>query len=252
MYPNNFLKTYWRMEVRPEIFVAMSFSDQYKERFDNVYAPAICDIKVDSIQLKPNRVDLSKTGDCILTDIMDGIAHSQMVLADLSTMGYDSKTGIAYRNGNVMYEVGLALACRQPYEVLLIRDDRDKFLFDVSTIPQMHLDFANTIESREKLTEELKNRIRERNFINDARINIAISTISDAEVVALKDIYNLKPITSNGRGFYGPWSLSRLLDKHLVQAKSDIESGTLDYALTPLGHVVTQILMDKLKIIHDI
>lgn len=75
----------------------------------------------------------------MLTDIMDGIAHSLMVLADVSTAGKDQNTGEPYRNGNVMYEVGLALACRQPAEVLLIRDDRDRFLFDVSTISPSNL-----------------------------------------------------------------------------------------------------------------
>ena len=64
--------------------------------------------------VKPLRVDLSKTGDIsILTDIMDGIAHSEMFLADISSTGYDSKTAEPYRNGNVMYEVGLAVACLQ-------------------------------------------------------------------------------------------------------------------------------------------
>lgn len=51
-----------------------------------------------------------------------------MVLADVSSIGKDNVTGEAFRNGNVMYEVGLALACRHSSEVLLIRDDNDKFL----------------------------------------------------------------------------------------------------------------------------
>ena len=76
-------------------------------------------------------MDLSKTGDSILTDIVDGIAHSQLVPADVSTIGKDSVTGTPYRNGNVMYEVGIALACRHPSEVLLVRDDEDTFPFTV-------------------------------------------------------------------------------------------------------------------------
>jgi hypothetical protein len=42
-----------------------------------------------------------------------------------------------------MYEVGLALACRQPSEVLLVRDDRARFLFDVSVVPHMQVDFTD-------------------------------------------------------------------------------------------------------------
>lgn len=86
--------------------------------------PAIRSISVDVISLEPCRVDISKSGDSILTEINDGIAHSQMVLADVSSMGKDSVTGKPYRNGNVMYELGLALACCHYSEVLLIRDSR--------------------------------------------------------------------------------------------------------------------------------
>jgi hypothetical protein len=95
-----------------------------------VIAPGISGITYGTERLKPYRVDLSKSGDSILTDIVDGIAHSQLVLADVSTIGKDSVSGVPYRNGNVLYEVGIALACRHPSEVLLARDDEDKFLFD--------------------------------------------------------------------------------------------------------------------------
>ena len=117
MHPNLYLRTFWQTEFRPEIFVAMSFAGDLKARFKKVIEPAIESITHRGRKLTANRVDLSKSGDSILTDIADGIAHCEMVLADVSTMGYDAKTGSSYRNGNVMYEVGLALASRQPSEV---------------------------------------------------------------------------------------------------------------------------------------
>ena len=55
----------------------------------------------------------------IITDILDGIAHSKLVLADISVATTGKWAG--QRNGNVMYEVGLAHAVRQSTEVLLIR-----------------------------------------------------------------------------------------------------------------------------------
>src|SRR5438552_2510987 len=142
MHPNAFLKTFWQPALRPQVFVAMSFSPTYQKRFDDVIKPAIEAIAINGVKLTAYRVDLSKTGDSILSDIVDGIAHSQMVVADVSSIGKDSVTGDSYRNGNVLYEVGIALACRMPSEVLLIRDDNDKFLFDVSTIPHQKLDFT--------------------------------------------------------------------------------------------------------------
>ena len=167
MHPNLYLQTFWRTEFRPEIFVAMSFAGPYEERFEKVIRPAIEEIRRGDVEFRANRVDLSKSGDSILTDIMDGIAHSEMVLADVSSIGHDSKTGRPYRNGNVMYELGLALACRQPSEVLLIRDDRDKFLFDVSTIPHKHVDFTDPERARIELKEELISRLKERDHLHD-------------------------------------------------------------------------------------
>src|SRR5687768_9612375 len=121
--------------MRPQVFVAMSFDPKYQSRFKEIVEPAIQQLHVDGKQLSTYRVDISKNGDSILTDIVDGIAHSRLVLADVSSIGKDSVTGRPYRNANVLYEVGLALACRHPAEVLSVRDDEDPFLFDVSTVP---------------------------------------------------------------------------------------------------------------------
>jgi hypothetical protein len=107
MHPNVFLKTFWRMELKPQVFVAMSFHGDYEQRFEQVIKPAITSIRLCDKPLAAYRADNSKTGDSILTDIMDGIAHSQLVLADVSTVDH-GQGGFAYRNGNVMYEVGLA------------------------------------------------------------------------------------------------------------------------------------------------
>jgi len=126
---------------------------------------------------------------------MDGVAHSQMVLADVSSVGKDSKTGDPYRNANVMYEVGLALACRQPQEVLLIRDDHDQFLFDVSTIPHMTLDFTDVAEARNSLHVALVARLRERDLVHDARVRRAIDGLSSEEVLKLRQVAEYSPTT---------------------------------------------------------
>ncbi|MHB8091202.1 MAG: hypothetical protein ACYDH8_06345 [Syntrophales bacterium] len=165
MHPNAFLRTFWQVEVKPQIFVAMSFAPEYRTRYEQVISPAISSIRVKGTSIRPYRVDISKSGDSILTDIIDGVSHSQMILADVSSIGKDSKTGEPYRNGNVMYEVGLALACRHPSDVLLVRDDKDKFLFDVSTVPHMHLDFTEPAKACAELQTELLARLKEQDFI---------------------------------------------------------------------------------------
>ena len=260
MHPQLFLKTFWRMELKPQIFVAMSFDKKYKPRFKDIIAPAIRSIKVDGVSLEPYRVDLSKTGDSILTDIIDGVAHSQLVLADVSSIGKDSITNKPYRNANVMYEVGLALACRQPTEVLLIRDDRDKFLFDVSTIPHITIDFTDKIAAKKTLTDELKIRIKERNYINDARVQLAIASLSQAESKQLKSVADYSLQTA-WRPVDGEISVpiftfvmikqtlcfNGLLNKQLIKVVGEFSKNQPAYQLTPLGQVVAKRIKAGLK-----
>ena len=253
MHPNVFLKTFWRMDLKPQVFVAMSFAPQYKARYDAIILPAIESIAVNNIRLKAYRVDTSKSGDSILTDIMEGIAHSQMVLADVSTFGKDSSTHHPYRNGNVMYEVGIALACRQPQEVLLIRDDNDHFLFDVSTIPHLTIDFTQEDSARQRLHDELMARLREQQYVNDARVQLAIARLSAEELTALTQVAEYAPGTVWGRkdtgsvDFLAMASTPRLLDKGLIQLAGKFEEGQPAYHLTPLGMVVAKLIHSGLR-----
>ena len=225
----------------------MSFSTHYTQRFDEVIAPAIRGITVNGNNLEPCRVDLSKSGDSILTEINDGIAHSRMVLADVSSMGHDAVTGHPYRNGNVMYEVGIALSCRLPHEVLLIRDDDDKFLFDVSTIPHKRIDFTDVRKARAELQEELISRLREANYVNDARVQIAIAGLSGGEMMLLKHLASLPANKAYGRGknydAIDLVAIPRLLDKELIRVVGQFdEEGLPGYQPTPLGYVVTRLV----------
>lgn len=236
------------MEFEPQIFVAMSFAERYKSRFDEIIAPAISSIEFNGVQLRPYRVDISKSGDSILTEIINGIAHSQMVLADISSIGEDSITGHSYRNGNVMYEVGLALASRQPTEVLLIRDDDDKFLFDVSTIPHISIDFTDNDASRATLRDELIARLNERKFINDARVKLIISSLTSEECVQLKYCAD-KPHDEVMAKKINPYNfavLSRLFDKQLIRSVGEnVDDGSVAFHLTPFGYEVAQIVKSR-------
>lgn len=247
MYPQTFLRTFWQLELRPQVFVAMSFAPQYTDRFDKVIAPAISDITVENCVLSPKRVDISKNGDSILTEISDGIAHSRLILADVSSIGKDSVTGQPYRNANVLYEVGLALACRHSSEVLLVRDDEDKFLFDVSTIPHRKIDFTDTETARKVLTEELLGRLREQKYQLDARIRIAIDSLSAEEIVLLKQMNKYDATTVWGREVMGiaSWyslATQRLLDKRIIRLAGEFEGDRPAFRFTSLGFVVHQLV----------
>jgi hypothetical protein len=219
----------------------MSFAGPYEERFQKIIRPAIEEIDVRKEKLRANRVDLSKSGDSILTDIMDGIAHSELVLVDVSTVGNDTKTGERYRNGNVMYELGLALACRQPSEVLLIRDDQDKFLFDVSTIPHKHMDFTDPEEAKAGLKEELHSRFRERNHLRDARILLAVAALTGQErnILNAFSAYGAEQtFWLQNSGFGTIAGLPRLLDKQLITTAGVTDDGQAMFRWTRLGYVI--------------
>lgn len=253
MHPQAFLKTFWRMELRPQVFVAMSFAPQYDVRYTKVIAPAIEDITLDGQRLKAFRVDISKTGDSILTDIVDGIAHSQLVLADVSTIGKDAVSGIPYRNANVLYEVGVALACRLPSEVLLVRDDDDKFLFDLSSIPHKKINFTDVSTAIASLREALLERLRERVHIQDARVQLAVSGLSNYEAAMVKSIAEYPLGTAFGRpetgtvDFFAINSIPRLLDKQLIRLVGEFEQGHPAYVSTPLGRVVAEHVKANLR-----
>jgi hypothetical protein len=225
------------MELLPQVFVAMSFADEGKKRFDEVIAPAISSVPFNGAKLKPYTVDLSQSGDSILTDIMDGIAHSQLVLADVSTIGYDSKTARPYRNGNVMYEVGLALSCRHTSEVLLVRDDHHEFLFDVSTIPHKFVEFTNKESALETLRDELTKRLREQSYINDARVKRAVESISNEEATILSRMAQLPPDGVYGHpktgavDFLGSAAFPLLLEKQLIRLTGKFDDGGGAYGL---------------------
>lgn len=219
----------------------MSFSDVYENRFRDVLAPAIQSVIYRGTKLSPIRVDLSKSGDSILTEIVDGIAHSTLVLADVSVLGRDSKSGKPYRNGNVMYEVGIALACRQPAEVLLLRDDNDPFLFDVSTVPHKQIDFSEPTVARSLIAVEIEARLSEIQNIYDARLQIAVATMT-AHERALLDVFSKFDMTHK---FGLPTSnihlisaIPRLLDKQLLRTVSISADGHAMFAWTTLGRAI--------------
>lgn len=246
MHPQTFLTTFWRMELRPHVFVAMSFDSRYRARFEEVFTPAITQVIADGRRLEPRRVDVSKTGDSILTDISDGIAHSRLVLGDVSSIGRDAVTGEPYRNANVLYEVGLALSCRHASEVLLVRDDRDRFLFDVSTVPHVTIDFTDKTAAVAKLIVELNARLAEQAFHRDARVQKALAELSAEEVTLLKQcceygrdmVWGREP---KGLANWYALATGRLLDKGIIRLIGEFpneKQAKPAFTFTPLGFEV--------------
>jgi hypothetical protein len=149
MYPNQYFSLFPPFRRDDKIFVAMSFDSQFTPRWERVIKPAIEEIKKDGVPLQAHRVDASTIGDSILTQILGGIGNDLAVFADVTSL--TNLNGI--RNGNVMYEVGIAHAVRLPEEVIIFRSDSDKLLFDLANVRVHHYDPDNHAQEAGQLVK---------------------------------------------------------------------------------------------------
>lgn len=132
MYPSQYFNLFPPFPRDNKVFVAMSFHPTFNKRWKKVIDPAIRRVERNGVPLEPHRVDTRRVSDSILTEILTGISRSLVIFADITSLGkFENKPA---RNGNVMYEVGLAHAIRLPEEVILFRSDNDELLFDVGNI----------------------------------------------------------------------------------------------------------------------
>ena len=256
MHPHMFLDEFWRNNVKSEVFIAMPFGAPFNERFANIFVPAIETITLEIIQrtlgenvdkLKAYRVDNNSSGDSILTAIMDGIAHSLLVLADLSEVGrwVDSSQEVRTTpNCNVMYEVGLALASRQQPEVILIRDKKDKgkLLFDISPIPCIPIDFEDTASAIKEIQSVLIDRLKEIDWRKSNRVAMTLASLTpneikligmheDHRIVAWKDTGTVNFLVDN--------ALPGLLEKGILRYFSIHEKEQVPcYTWTAFGNVI--------------
>ncbi len=67
MHPNAFLQPHWRAELRPEVFVAMSFDPKFDQRFENIITPSVERLVVDGLKWRAIRVDITVDADRKLT-----------------------------------------------------------------------------------------------------------------------------------------------------------------------------------------
>lgn len=190
MHPNTFIDKLWNGTETNTIFVAMSFAGKFAERYAQVLRPAVEATRYQGNSLAAVRVDENKTGDSIVTDIVRGIAEARVVLVDLSDLSPDSAEPI--RNGNVMYELGLAHAVKSPGKVIVIRDDSRKLLFDVSSIPHYTIDFAEVEGAKSSISSLLADRLKEVQLLEDIKLRTFVSAITDGEAIVLLTLYASK------------------------------------------------------------
>lgn len=249
MHPRSFFETFWRNDLRDEIFVAMPFREDFEKRWTSIIQPAIeaepiCGEVFDAV-----RVDVRQSGESILTDITDGIAHSQLVIADISvTDRWTDEGGDRFsRNGNVMYEVGIAVAARQPVELLLIRNDSERLLFDVSSIPVLTIDFDHADSGIKQLRAAIEDRLKERNLQMDMRLSRIRDSLMSSEVGIMISHRKYEKFWWNGTSLPAgvAMGLPRLLDKGVVRlVEPPTGERSAVYTWTTFGRVVAESFID--------
>jgi hypothetical protein len=233
----------------------MSFEARFDERYHTIIKPAIEAEPILGLTLKAYRVDNSKTGDSILSEIVDGVAHSRIVLADVSVIDEGRYTQVPIRNGNVMDEVGLALACRTSSDVLLIRDDSKSFLFDVSTIPHLTIDFSDRDAAIRRLRGSIADRIAESRLVEDARVTMAGYALAQYEIEIIEQLAELQP--NEAADLSHPElgtvniptqvALASLMNKGCIRSVGlRAERRTLLYSLTPFGYALAKFVESTL------
>jgi len=181
VYPREFFETYWRPDLRDEVFVAMPFHDEFSPIWDRALKPAIEeDI---SPTLRANRVDASTLSGSIIIDILDGVANSRVVFADISICGGEIWKG--QRNGNVLYEVGLAHALRQVSEVVLVRSDEKPINFDLAGINIHRYDKEDLTSARILFKTLIRSSLEQTDRTKSLKVEFALDKLPTFAEIAL-------------------------------------------------------------------
>ena len=159
MHPHTYYSTLFDFKKSDEVFVIMSFAPEFNRRWERVIQPAI----TNELNLAANRVDYNDSGESIVHDIMDGIAHLRLVLADITSSPMTDRRGQVWpqRNGNVMWELGIAHVMRLADEVIVVRSDNDPSIFDLTQFRAFPYDpDDDEIEGRRILVSLSRDRLR--------------------------------------------------------------------------------------------
>ncbi|NMC16441.1 MAG: hypothetical protein GYA40_07380 [Chloroflexi bacterium] len=174
MYPREYFDTFWRNDIKEEVFVAMPFHDEFVAVWEKAIKPGI--EENGKYHLKANRVDVTTLSGSILSSIFDGIAHSKIFLADISTT--DTGKWAGQRNGNVMYEVGLAHALRHSSEVILLKSDSAPINFDIMSILIHNYDKNNLEQAKQEIGEKVIATINNVEITKTLNVEKAVASIN--------------------------------------------------------------------------
>lgn len=173
MYPREYFDTFWRGSIKKEVFVVMSFAEEFQDIWQSAIKPAI---ESDACEtLSAHRVDATTISGSIMTEIIEGVAHAKLIFADISIVGSGKWAG--QRNGNAMYELGLAHAIRQAVEVIIVKSDHDVINFDVAGIKVQNYDKNNFNAARKIFSELINSRLSDVKNYKSLKVEQAVNSL---------------------------------------------------------------------------
>ncbi len=174
MYVKFFFERFWEGNQRNELFVCMPFHDSMDGKFELIQEAA----RLAGFE-RAARVKEDWQPNVITDKIFDGIANSRLLLFDLSD---DPKQKQA--NGNVLYELGIANAMRDPQDMVLIRKkSRRRVPFDISGLTYIsYIDLGAPV-----LRDILRDALERQEWHKSKRVDAAAQALDE---VALGLMYN--------------------------------------------------------------
>ena len=236
MYPRAWFDTYWRGSLKMEVFIAMSFAEEFNPVWKHAIVPAIQEDLEGGKRYLAHRVDTTTLSGSIVTEIFDGVAHAKLVFADISVMPTGPCAG--QRNGNVMYEVGLATAIRPETDIVIVKSDDEDINFDLLQIRVFKYPKNDPHESRKRFAGLLSGALKARENAKSLLTQYTWSLL-DADCLGL--MHENRNATRFGLPMETPFerrlAVRRLLELNIVRC--EYHGGTsYSYAWTDFGKAV--------------
>lgn len=138
MYPKEFFKSNQIQRKKGQCFVIMPYANEYQEVYEIIRQA----MESQELNLTCIRADDFFGGKYIMSDVLTGIAESEIIIADL--------TG---GNPNVFYELGITHTVKDTEKVIMIAQDADSIPFDLK--PFRSIIYKQNFAGAEKLKTDL-------------------------------------------------------------------------------------------------
>lgn len=246
MYIKYFFENYWAPTQKNQLFVCMPFDNSFDEKFEKINQIAI-NLGFDCAK----RVKEELAAKDLLHEILDGIGNSRTLLFDLSN---DPKS--CQINGNVLYELGIATAIREPDDILLIREVRRQDVINLKKDTPFNINHLNHNNYEGELQGDwLKEKIKKvadgQKWYMSKRVEMAAKSIDGVAYELMLGIYGKRKDGEDnfhdadlGKNPIVKLAVLRLIDLGIIRFETARDRTKKEWSLywTPFGKEVMKYL----------